>query len=100
MDTSIYYYRQFSLSRGKALAFSLISTYSIIQTPVNTDNGHLFLPNQQFLIEGQPCDKTKTKLMLLTLGLKTGSRLRLMDHKLRQWAWVSKIKALLFQRTS
>ena len=45
-----------------ALAFSLISTRSIIQTPVNG-----FLHNQQFLIKGQPCHKTKTKLMLLTL---------------------------------
>jgi len=36
------YYGQFSLSLGKALTFSLNST-RLIQTPINADNGHLFL---------------------------------------------------------
>ena len=48
-----HYYRQFSLSLGKAITFSLNST-QLIQTAVNMDNRHFF-PAQQIRIENQPC---------------------------------------------
>ena len=37
------YYGQFSLSLGKVLTFSLNSTRFTIGTPVNAENGHIFL---------------------------------------------------------
>ena len=46
MDTHLIqtpgYYRQFALSLGKEHTFSLNST-CLIRTPINADNGHLFL---------------------------------------------------------
>ena len=57
MDTRLmqtpHYYRQFSLSLGKAITFSLNST-QLIWTAVNMDNRHFF-PAQQIRIENQPC---------------------------------------------
>ena len=43
------YYGHFSLSLGKAHTFFQNST-RLIRTPVNTDNGHFFLPHQLILI--------------------------------------------------
>ena len=47
------YYGHFSLFLGEAPTFYLNST-RLIWTPVNTDNGHLFLARQQILIESHP----------------------------------------------